>query len=131
MGRGRAKKSKVSSSTDHEDSGIRGEEKVPAPKRRGRPQKIKGEIVVVAGFVDKFQEEEGLHVHESANATLIKDTKSPEEVNSESNEYDAEAKSSSEDLTKLKGGFRHSGSRRKSRPRRAAEVGVECQWNWF
>ncbi|KAI4304835.1 hypothetical protein MLD38_040300 [Melastoma candidum] len=130
MGRGRAKKSKVSSGTDHEDSGICGEEKVPQPKRRGRPQKIKGDIVVVAGFIDKFQEE-GLHVHDAANDSIIKEIKSPEEANSDSNEYDVEAKSSSEDLTKLKGGFRHSGSRRKSKPRRAAEVGVGCQWNWF
>lgn len=139
MGRGRAKKNKISSST-HEDPGSGEEEKIPVQKRRGRPQKLVKEEIIVVELGNKLEQED-LHIGKGPNGLLSQETKGPaeaengkrrkqnslskEQTNGVKDEKDAEAKPS-EELTKLNG-FRHSGSRRKNKPRRAAEVGVECR----
>ncbi|XP_050224066.1 uncharacterized protein LOC126673811 [Mercurialis annua] len=138
MGRGRGKAKKLTVS-NHDDLGSGEEEKIPAQKRRGRPQKpLKDDIDDEE--VEKIEEEDG----ENGKTSLAsKETKSlimtengkkrkrysqPKEK-SESvlkEENGISTRSSTDDSTKSNG-FRHNGSRRKSKPRRAAEAGVECK----
>ncbi|OMO68964.1 hypothetical protein CCACVL1_19741 [Corchorus capsularis] len=137
MGRGRGKGKKLTVS-NHEDTGSGEEEKIPAQKRRGRPQKpLKDEFDEEE--VEKLEEEDG----ENGKAGIIsKERKSPSaaengkkrrrnsQVKEKSDlvkeENGVGTRSSTNDSTKSNG-FRHNGSRRKSKPRRAAEVGVECK----
>ena len=135
MGRGRGKAKKFSVA-NNDDAGSGEEEKIPVQKRRGRPQKP---------LKDEFDEEEFEKVEEedsenTKNGVLSKEMKSSvaaaengkkrkrnskEKSDSVKVENGAGTRSSTDDSTKSNG-FRHNGSRRKSKPRRAAEAVVEC-----
>lgn len=137
MGRGRGKGKKLTVS-NHDDAGSGEEEKIPAQKRRGRPQKpLKDDIDDEEA--EKIEEEDA----ENGKAgTPSKDVKSPtasengkkrkrnlqvkEKPVSVKEENGNGTRSSTDDSTKSNG-FRHNGSRRKSKPRRAAEAVVECK----
>lgn len=137
MGRGRGKGKRLTV-TNHDDPGSGEEEKIPAQKRRGRPQKpLKDEIDDEE--VEKIEEDDS----ENAKAGIpTKEAKSPsaaengkkrkrysqakEKLDSVKEENGNGTRSSTDESTKSNG-FRHNGSRRKSKPRRAAEAGVECK----
>ncbi|KAJ8747778.1 hypothetical protein K2173_014457 [Erythroxylum novogranatense] len=137
MGRGRGK-GKRSSVMNHDDTGSGEEEKIPAQKRRGRPQKP---------LKDDIDEEEVENVEDEdcqkgRDGTISKEIKvaavaengkkrkrysqSKEKADTVKEENDVGTRSSTDDSTKSNG-FRQNGSRRKSKPRRAAEAGVECK----
>ncbi|KAL3599748.1 hypothetical protein D5086_007666 [Populus alba] len=135
MGRGRGKGKKLTVS-NHDDTGSGEEEKIPAQKRRGRPQKpLKDDIDEEE--VEKIEDED---VEKGKTDITSKDSKSPtaaengkkrkrysqakEKPDSVKEENGVGTRSSTDDSTKSNG-FRHNGSRRKSKPRRAAEAGVE------
>ncbi|KDP25141.1 hypothetical protein JCGZ_22676 [Jatropha curcas] len=137
MGRGRGKGKKLTVS-NHEDPGSGEEEKIPAQKRRGRPQKpLKDDIDEEE--VEKIEEEDG---ENGKTGITSKEIKSPiaaengkkrkrysqakEKPDSVKEENGVTTRSSTDDSTKSNG-FRHNGSRRKNKPRRAAEAGVECK----
>ncbi|XP_059665184.1 uncharacterized protein LOC132311325 [Cornus florida] len=136
MGRGRGKGKKLTGS-NHEDPGS-GDEKIPAQKRRGRPQKpLKDEIDEEES--EKIEEEDsentknGISSKEMKSSTLAENGKkrkrklqAKEKPDSIKEENGVGTRSSTDDSTKSNG-FRHNGSRRKSKPRRAAEAGVECK----
>ncbi|PON51687.1 rho GTPase-activating gacO-like protein [Trema orientale] len=137
MGRGRGKGKRLTV-TNHDDPGSGEEEKIPAQKRRGRPQKpLKDEI--------DDEEAEKIEEDDSENGKAVistKEVKSPtaaengkkrkrysqvkEKSDSVKEENGNGTRSSADDSTKSNG-FRHNGSRRKNKPRRAAEAGVECK----
>ncbi|XWS71117.1 hypothetical protein CRYUN_Cryun03dG0110800 [Craigia yunnanensis] len=136
MGRGRGKGKKLTVS-NHEDAGSGEEEKIPAQKRRGRPQKpLKDEI---DEEVEKIEGEYG----ENGKADITcEERKGPSAAengkkrkrNSQVKEKPDSVKEengigtrSSTDGSSKSNGFRQNGSRRKSKPRRAAEAGVECK----
>ncbi|KAJ6945120.1 hypothetical protein NC651_000223 [Populus alba x Populus x berolinensis] len=136
MGRGRGKGKKLTVS-NHDDTGSGEEEKIPAQKRRGRPQKpLKDDIDEEE--VEKIEDEE---VENGKTGITSKETKSPtaaengkkrkrysqakEKPDSVKEENGVGTRSSTDDSTKSNG-FRHNRSRRKNKPRRAAEAGVEC-----
>lgn len=138
MGRGRGKGKKQSV---REDLGSGEEEKMPPVRRRGRPQKpLKDEIEEEEDEVEKVagDEEDGENLKSTKSSKDIsnqdvengKKRKRPSQVkeNGESvkEENGVGTKTNSKDLIKSVG-FRQNGSRRKSKPRRAAEVGVECR----
>lgn len=136
MGRGRGKGKRLTV-TNHDDPGSGEEEKIPAQKRRGRPQKpLKDEI---DEEVEKIEEEDS---ENAKSGTPSKEMKSPlatengkkrkrnplvkEKPDSVEEENGNGNRLSTDDSTKSNG-FRHNGSRRKNKPRRAAEAGVECK----
>ncbi|KAL5976059.1 hypothetical protein ACLOJK_020389 [Asimina triloba] len=138
MGRGRGKGKKSSAVVSHEDPGSGGEESIPAYKRRGRPQKpLKDDIEEEE--VEKIEERDG---DDSKSTVSNKEMKSPvtsdngkkrkrntqvkETVDLVKEENGVPTKSVANDSTKTNG-FRQNGSRRKNKPRRAAEAGVECK----
>ncbi|XP_047314841.1 uncharacterized protein LOC124918826 [Impatiens glandulifera] len=117
MGRGRGKGRK---STGREDVVNGDEDKVPVQRRRGRPQKLfKGEM---------DEEVEKIEVEE--NPGMLNEKK--RKTSSEEKEVGGIVDDLEEDGNGADGppvrsvGFRQNGSRRKNKPRRAAEVGVEC-----
>ncbi|KAG6511326.1 hypothetical protein ZIOFF_029386 [Zingiber officinale] len=125
MGRGRGKGKKLTASTSHEDSGKSGEEVLPY--RRGRPQKpLKGDVD--EDGAEEIEGEDDLKLsapnQEAKGATTVnvkkrkRDSKSTE--NGVAGSESMEQPTSSNDL-------RHSRRRRKNKPRRAAEAGVECK----
>ncbi|XP_029127124.1 FACT complex subunit Ssrp1 [Cajanus cajan] len=122
MGRGRGKGKKLRVSNEEDLDLISGEEeKVPLAKRRGRPsQKV---------FKDDFDEEvvEEIEEDDYSGEKVIKKVVSSNgrkrrKENLQEVEEKSGTKSKSDELTKCNG-YRH---RRKSKPRRAAEAGV--QW---
>eukprot|EP00268_Persea_americana_P028420 TRINITY_DN27591_c1_g1_i1.p1 TRINITY_DN27591_c1_g1~~TRINITY_DN27591_c1_g1_i1.p1 ORF type:complete len:139 (-),score=44.81 TRINITY_DN27591_c1_g1_i1:508-924(-) len=138
MGRGRGKGKKLTVTTSHEDPGSGEEEIIPTNKRRGRPQKSLKEEVD-EDEAKKIEEDDG----DNLNAAVTgKEAKSPaamengkkrkrntqvkENVNSIKEENGAGTRSGTDATTKSNG-FRQNGSRRKNKPRRAAEVGVKCK----
>ncbi|KAL4273996.1 hypothetical protein GQ457_13G011580 [Hibiscus cannabinus] len=134
-GRGKAKKQNVVSSLD--DPGSGDEEKIPAYKRRGRPQKqMKDDID--EDEVEKA-EEDGEDLKGSVPAKEMKNQaatengrkrkrsmQTRENIDSIKKGNGVTTKSSTDDSTKLVG-YRQNGSRRKNKPRRAAEAVVECK----
>ncbi|PON81037.1 rho GTPase-activating gacO-like protein [Trema orientale] len=131
MGRGRGKGKKHTVIVVREDPGSGGDEKVPAYRRRGRPQKP---------LNDDVQQEEETEITEEdgEEAKTLKyqggtengrkrkrSAQVKETVESVKEENGIETKSMPDDSTKFVG-FRHIGSRRKNKPHRAAEAGVEC-----
>lgn len=141
MGRGRGKAKKLTVSNHDDASGE--EEKIPAQKRRGRPQKpLKDEIDEEEDEAEKIQyEEEEQEIENKKGSTPSKGMKGPSsgengnkrrrnsqaKENSDSlKEEDRIGSKSSTDESVKSNGFRHNGSRRKNKPRRAAEAGVEC-----
>ncbi|KAK1266616.1 hypothetical protein QJS04_geneDACA016315 [Acorus gramineus] len=133
MGRGRGKGKRLTAVTSHEDPGSGGEEPLPAYKRRGRPTKpLKDDIDDEA--VEKIEEEEG----EDVKPVVVKETKGLGTENGKKRRrFAPQAKENPDSITEGTGvgtadstkpnGFRQNGSRRKSKPRRAAEAGVECK----
>jgi len=140
MGRGRGKGKKQTAIATREDPGSGEEEKIPAYRRRGRPQKpLKDEI-------EEEEEEDAEKIAEDgedAKGNITReDVKSQgiianrrkrkrsaqvkENTDSVGVESGIGTKSSADDPTKS-AGLRQNGSRRKNKPRRAAEVGVECK----
>lgn len=140
MGRGRAKGKKqiiVATRGDPEN----GEEvKIPV-KRRGRPLKtLKNEIQEEGEEAEKVEEEED---GENTNGILSNKSVKPQ-VAAENGRKRRRPLQINENLEKAKEkngvetkidpsdsikplGFRQNGSRRKNKPQRAAEVGVECK----
>lgn len=138
MGRGRGKGRKLTV-TNHDDAGSGEEEKIPAQKRRGRPQKP---------LKDEIDEEEAEKIEDDDSENLkgsdimSKEMKSPpaaengkrrrrnsqvkEKLEPVKDENGDGTRSSTDESTRSNG-FRHNGSRRKSKPRRAAEAGVNCK----
>lgn len=138
MGRGRGKGRKLTV-TNHDDAGSGEEEKIPAQKRRGRPQK---------SLKDEIDEEEAEKMEDDDSENLkgsdivSKEMKIPpaaengkrrrrnsqvkEKLDPVKDENGDGTRSSTDESTRSNG-FRHNGSRRKSKPRRAAEAGVNCK----
>lgn len=139
MGRGRGKGKKQTPVGARDDLGSGEEEKIPTSKRRGRPQKPLKDEVDEDEMIDKI-ENDGEDAKSSITSKNSKDEIAPDngtkrrkrssQVKENSNmvklEKDSESKTSAEDSIKPVG-FRQNGSRRKSKPRRAAEAGVECK----
>ncbi|KAE8726599.1 NADPH-dependent thioredoxin reductase 3-like [Hibiscus syriacus] len=134
-GRGKAKKQNVVSSLDDPASGE--DEKLPAYKRRGRPQKQTRDDVD-EDEVEKA-EEDGEDVKGSVPAKEMKNQaatengrkrkrsiQAKENIDSIKKANGVTTKSSTDDSTKPVG-YRQNGSRRKNKPRRAAEAVVECK----
>ncbi|XP_058073467.1 uncharacterized protein LOC131222427 [Magnolia sinica] len=137
MGRGRGKGKKLTAVNNHEDPGS-GEESLPAYKRRGRPQKpLKDEADEEEA--EKIEEED---VDNMKTSGLNKEMKGPAAAeNGKKRKRNSQVKDdpdlvqeengvgtrSSTDDSAKSNGFRQNGSRRKSKPRRAAEAGVECK----
>lgn len=135
MGRGRGKGKKLTGATSHEDPGSGNEEPLPLYKRRGRPQKpLKDDIDEEE--VAKIEEEDGdlklgAPAKETKGSPAVESGKRRRrqpvvKENSDSilEENGAGLSSTTEESTR-KNGFRQNGSRRKNKPRRAAEAGVE------
>ncbi|KZV52332.1 hypothetical protein F511_37704 [Dorcoceras hygrometricum] len=137
MGRGRTKGKKLTM-TNQDDTGSGEEEKLPAQKKRGRPQK---------SLKDEVDEEEARKIEEESSEDTseapIKDSKSKtvaqngkkrmrndetkekaDTVKEENGNVDATSVITEE--SNKSNGFRQNGSRRKSKPHRAAEAVVEC-----
>ncbi|CAH8390200.1 unnamed protein product [Eruca vesicaria subsp. sativa] len=127
-GRGKGKKQSTSAREDH-GSGQE-DEKIPAYRRRGRPHKpMKDDFEEEEEeeLIEKIEEEE-----EDGSVTSKKEENerkrkmvngSNTDVNEEGNGLGLK---SSRDGSTTSTGFRQNGSRRKSKPRRAAEAVVEC-----
>uniref|UniRef100_F6HLK3 Uncharacterized protein n=1 Tax=Vitis vinifera TaxID=29760 RepID=F6HLK3_VITVI len=139
MGRGRGKGKKQTVIATRDDPGSGEDEKIPAYKRRGRPQKP------VKDDVEEEEEAEKVAIEEDGEnekgPITSKDAKNQattengrkrkrslqtkENSDSVKEENGTETKSNNNDLKSV--GFRQNGSRRKNKPRRAAEAGVECK----
>ncbi|KAG2653513.1 hypothetical protein PVAP13_1NG460200 [Panicum virgatum] len=134
MGRGRGRGKKLTIVRSHEDKGSSGEEVVPARKRRGRPQKRfadKVDQTDVENFVEKVDGDgEEVDDVKLKNSTSSVGNKRGRPLKEGSNlvleENNSSIRSSSDESTRTNG-FRQIGSRRKSKPRRAAEAGLECK----
>ena len=146
-GRGRGRKQLTNGrSRTHEDKESSGEEVVvPARKRRGRPQKRvaaekiieaemkkleaaadDGDVDYVVGAGDGAKLKGSRIEHASAGAGCNKRNRVPkeeEDSNLDMEENSSSTRSSNDELIRSNG-FRQSGSRRKSTPRRAAEAGL-------
>ncbi|XP_022766780.1 uncharacterized protein LOC111311562 [Durio zibethinus] len=135
-GRGKAKKQTVVSSS-HEDLGSGEDEKFPAYKRRGRPQKqLKDDID--EDEVEKTEEdgddvEGSIPIKEMKNQAATENGRkrkrsmqAKENIDSVKKENGITTKLTTGDSTKSVG-YRQNGSRRKNKPRRAAEAVVECK----
>ncbi|XP_019166262.1 PREDICTED: uncharacterized protein LOC109162063 [Ipomoea nil] len=138
MGRGRGKGKKHSV---REDLGSGEEEKNPPVRRRGRPVKPVKDEIEEEDEVEKVVEVEEDGDNMKSNI-LSKDIKNQaaengkkrkrsssqvkENGDSTKEEKGLGTKTNANDLIKSVG-FRQNGSRRKSKPRRAAEVGFECR----
>lgn len=137
MGRGRGKGKKLTMVTGNEDPGSGGEEVLPTYKRRGRPQKpLKDESDDDDDETEKIEDGDNVKFtarsKEIKGSTMVNGKKRTRYSNAKQNsdlvidEISAGSQSIDEDSTRSNG-FRHNGSRRKSKPRRAAEAGVECK----
>ncbi|XP_077252437.1 uncharacterized protein LOC143891807 [Tasmannia lanceolata] len=146
MGRGRGKGKKLSAVTSHEEDPGSGaeellpaaEESLPSYKRRGRPQKP---------LKDEVDEEEAGKIEEedTDNAKTVISSKEIKPPSAAENgkkrkrypqvkenvdlvkEENGIGSRSIMDQSSKSNGFRQNGSRRKSKPRRAAEAGVDCK----
>lgn len=142
MGRGRGKGRRQSVVVDHDDALSGEDEKLPV-RRRGRPQKpLKGNNIEEEDKVVKIEIKEEDGTEETKNSSLSKSTrtqavaengrkrKRPSQVKENDDptieENGVGNKTNATDLVKPVG-YRQNGSRRKNKPRRAAEVGVECK----
>lgn len=136
MGKGRGKGKKQTVISKKEDAGSGEEEKIPAYRRRGRPQKpLKDEIEGVEA-TEKIEENvNGNNVSSNdMKSQLAPENKKKrkrsvqvkEKIDPMKEENGIRTKPSPDDLAKTVG-FRHNTSRRKNKPRRAAEAGVDCK----
>lgn len=134
--RGKGKKQNIVGTS--EDMGSVVEDKAPV-RRRGRPLKISKNDNQVSSEPEKVEEEEE---SEKTNGVLSDQSVKPQmNVENGRKRRPSRIKESHEMIedqtgmeTKINSansikpvGFRQIGSRRKSKPRRAAEVGVECR----
>lgn len=134
--RGKAKKQTVAPC---EDTGSGEEEKVPTFRRRGRPLKPPLKDNIEEDEIEKT-EEDGLDAKVSITGKDMKNhaatengrkrkrsKQTKEEIELVKEESVLAPKTiAANDSTKT-AGFRQIGSRRKNKPRRAAEAGVECK----
>ncbi|URE08814.1 hypothetical protein MUK42_04053 [Musa troglodytarum] len=137
-GRGRGRGKKLTMVTGNEDPGSGREEVLPTYKRRGRPQKpLKGgsdddDDDETEKIEDRDNVKLAAQSKEIKGSTMVNGKKRTQYSNAKQNsdlvmdETSAGSQSIDEDSTRSNG-FRHNGSRRKSKPRRAAEAGVECK----
>ncbi|KAF8114776.1 hypothetical protein N665_0034s0115 [Sinapis alba] len=133
MRRGRGK-GKRQNATAREDRGSgEEEEKIPAYKRRGRPHKpVKDENEGEEEILEKEDDINGSVTTSKEDVTENGRKRKKALESKESNVTEEEnglgSKSSTDDSVKssLSMGFRQVGSRRKNKPRRAAEAVVEC-----
>ncbi|XP_054795098.1 uncharacterized protein LOC129300551 [Prosopis cineraria] len=124
MGKGRGKGKKQSVVAKLEEPGIE-EDKVSAYRRSGRQQKSqKDEIVGVEKASGNTKEVETMEVNNSSTEDKRKRKRSAL-VKEKIDEMKEENAIRTDDSTKP-AGFRQNGSRRKNKPRRAAEAGVDC-----
>nr|GMD35801.1 neurofilament medium polypeptide-like [Ipomoea batatas] len=137
MGRGRGKGKK---NLVREDLGSGEEEKIPAVRRRGRPVKPVKDEIEEEDEVEKVVEVEDDGDNMKSNI-LSKDIKNQAAENGKKRKRSSQVKENGDSVKEEKGlgtktnandliksvGFRQNGSRRKSKPRRAAEVGFECR----
>lgn len=133
MGRGKGKVKKFTL-TNNDDTGSGEEERIPAQKRRGRPQKPL--VDEIDDDIEKIEDEENTNVNDVDSNKDVKvlengkkrkrNKQSKEEGDLVKEENGVETKLDTNGLTQVNG-FRHTRSRRKSKPRRAAEAGVECK----
>lgn len=129
-GRGKGKRQNATAREDH-GSGEE-EEKIPAYRRRGRPQKpVKDETDGEEEMVEKDDDINGSVTSKeevTENGRKRKKAVESKESNVTEEENGLGSKSSTDDSVKssLSTGFRQIGSRRKNKPRRAAEAVVEC-----
>lgn len=130
-GRGKGKKQSVFATTEDNKSG---EDEKSAMMRRGRPQKQVNDSFQEEDEFEKIEEDAKCLVfnklanHQAATEngkkrkrpSQVKDTMEPfKEENGDGTKNN--------DTDSIKSvGYRQLGSRRKNKPRRAAEVGVEC-----
>ncbi|KAJ1396023.1 hypothetical protein SESBI_32852 [Sesbania bispinosa] len=132
-GRGKGKKQPVIA----EDPGSGEEDKVPPYRRRGRPVKPLTDEIEEVEVTEKIEkDEENVKDNVSSNdlKTLItvnkrkrkRSTQVKEKIDPMKEENGIRAKPGPDDSVKTTG-FRQNGSRRKSKPRRAAEAGVDCK----
>ncbi|PIN20008.1 hypothetical protein CDL12_07333 [Handroanthus impetiginosus] len=140
MGRGRGKGKKQSAVAARDDNGSGEDEKLPV-RRRGRPQKPLKDEIEEEFEVEKIEDEDE-DLDDTKNIVLSKSTKNqvaPE--NGRKRKRPSQIKESADSVKEQNGigtkanatvliksvGYRQNGSRRKNKPRRAAEVGVECK----
>lgn len=136
MGRGRGKAKKQS--VIAEDPGSGEEEKVPPYRGRGRPVKPLTEEIEEVEVTEKVEkDEENVQGNVSSNdlktqvITVNKRKRKrsaqvKEKTDPMKEDNGVRAKLSADESVKSTG-FRQNGSRRKSKPRRAAEAGVDCK----
>lgn len=132
--RGKGKKQTVAARDDPRSGA---EEKIPTNRKRGRPQKIVKDYTEddIADKVEEYGEglDDSISAKDMKNEVTaengrkrVRSSPAKENIDSENEENGIESKSSANDVVKPVG-FRQNGSRRKNKPRRAAEVGVECK----
>ncbi|CAL1409489.1 unnamed protein product [Linum trigynum] len=145
MGRGRGKGKRLTVS-NHDDAGSGEEEKIPAQKRRGRPQKPLKDEFDEEEMEKMMAEEDGVENGKVMNNSPSKEAKSPtasengkkrrrnSQLQQQTKEKQPDSVMKEENVVVAitndpikSNGFRQNGSRRKNKPRRAAEAGVECK----
>lgn len=137
MGRVRGKRKKPTIIASHEDHGSGEELKIPAFRRKGRPQKpLKAEVkeeeaekIVEDGKDPKLSissKDLGNQATITKGRKRKKSTQAKEDKDMDKHESGIGLKPSTDESMKSVG-FRQNCSRRKSKPRRAAEAGVECK----
>ncbi|GFY98302.1 hypothetical protein Acr_12g0008430 [Actinidia rufa] len=140
MGRGRGKGKKQNSIAVRDNPGSGDDEKNPPYRKRGRPQKLVKDEIEEEGEAEKIEEEEeeedkkssisnkdvnNLAVAENGRKRK-RSSQAKDNLEFVKDENGVGTKSSTDNSVKPVG-FRQNGSRRKNKPRRAAEVGVECK----
>ncbi|KAM7271352.1 hypothetical protein ACFE04_030566 [Oxalis oulophora] len=132
MGRGRGRGKKQVVNAPNDDSGSGKDEKVMALKRRGRPQKPLKE-----DSEEEFEEqnekmEEALKIPKDVKNEVELENGSKRKRSDQTKDEDATGSKSctTTDDSMKSVGFRPIGSRRKNKPRRAAEAVVECWGSW-
>ncbi|XP_010554863.1 PREDICTED: uncharacterized protein LOC104824468 [Tarenaya hassleriana] len=139
-GRGKGKKLNTAAAAAREEGGSGEEEKIPAHRRRGRPQKPVKDDTGLEEPAEKI--EEGSDIIKSSitgkdlnneavteNGRKRKRSMQTKEHNAEvtkEEENGVESKSRADGSVKSSIGYRQNGSRRKNKPRRAAEAVIEC-----
>ncbi|OIW17402.1 hypothetical protein TanjilG_22514 [Lupinus angustifolius] len=138
MGRGKGKGKNQSVIAKREEPGIGEEEKVPAYRKRGRPLKPLTDEIEEVEVTEKIKkDEENVNGNVSSNelktqVTTVNKRKRKrsvhvkEKIDPVKEENGVRAKAITDDSVKS-AGFRQNGSRRKNKPHRAAEAGVDCK----
>ncbi|XP_038696112.1 uncharacterized protein LOC119993181 [Tripterygium wilfordii] len=134
MGRGRGKGKKQTVIASRDDTGSGEEEKIPAYRRRGRPQKpLNDDIEDRAEKIGEDGEDakDSITTKDMKNQAAIMNGRKrkrsahlKENLDTVKEETAVGTKLSSDDSTKTVG-FRQNGRKRKNKPRRAAEVGFD------